>query len=523
MIRRHGFFIAILIAVAVARLAILFLSQTHVHSDEAIIGLMGKHILEGRYFPFYMYGQAYNAAAAWEAYLAVIPFAVFGIGVIPLKSCIVVLSLAGLALFYRMAHLLYGGRTTLLATIVFALIPSLLKWHFQVRGYSWFFLSIPVLTILFWSIWSSQNPKTNRVLLFGLASGLSLWGLELCVTLVAALWMLLILRRNLSWKGFALMTTGLLAGYGPAIAFNLTHHFSNWQAVAADKIRGGELLSLLHPGTLAEILFQEMPKFFGPDTVLWYYAERPLSGFVFYFIVLLAIGAAIWSVLKKPSHILFALRGEQTVESKDFLILILTAACFVPYLTAPLRVPGYFLGGCFFLALLVGRLLARLSDSPKIFPRVAGFSLLTAVVIVGLTVNIDVARHNQIETLIPCEDGKRFCMTRIPGRDLECIEQHLRDQHISSVWTSISFVYPLLFESGESLAVSDAIFGDDVRAFPPAIPWRMPKNDYETAFVIESSSPFRRAVEMRCSAASGGPPLISSCGPLIFLAIRPGT
>jgi hypothetical protein len=43
---------------------ILLASQTHVHSDEAIIGLMGKHILEGRYFPFYMYGQPYNAGAA---------------------------------------------------------------------------------------------------------------------------------------------------------------------------------------------------------------------------------------------------------------------------------------------------------------------------------------------------------------------------------------------------------------------------------------------------------------------------
>jgi len=41
-----------------ARFAILFASQTHVHSDEAIIGLMGKQtFLEGRHFPFYMYGQ----------------------------------------------------------------------------------------------------------------------------------------------------------------------------------------------------------------------------------------------------------------------------------------------------------------------------------------------------------------------------------------------------------------------------------------------------------------------------------
>ena len=63
--RQHGLFIGLLIIIAAARFTILLTSQTHVHSDEAIIGLMGKHILEGRYFPFYMYGQPYNAGAGW--------------------------------------------------------------------------------------------------------------------------------------------------------------------------------------------------------------------------------------------------------------------------------------------------------------------------------------------------------------------------------------------------------------------------------------------------------------------------
>jgi hypothetical protein len=54
--RRHALFIGLLIIIAAVRLTILLASQTHVHSDEAIIGLMGKHILERRYFPFYMYG-----------------------------------------------------------------------------------------------------------------------------------------------------------------------------------------------------------------------------------------------------------------------------------------------------------------------------------------------------------------------------------------------------------------------------------------------------------------------------------
>src|SRR5919197_554075 len=125
--RRHLLFIGLFIFIAAARLTILLASQTHVHSDEAIVGLMAKHVLEGRYFPFYMYGQPYNAGAAWEAYLASVAFALFGPSVVPLKGCIVILSLLCLFLFYRMGCALYGQRAAVLATIMFAITPSLLK------------------------------------------------------------------------------------------------------------------------------------------------------------------------------------------------------------------------------------------------------------------------------------------------------------------------------------------------------------------------------------------------------------
>src|SRR5438093_3806377 len=198
--RRHAFFIGLFVIIAVARFMILLTSQTHVHSDEAIIGLMGKHILEGRYFPFYMYGQPYNAGAAWEAYLAAIAFALLGVSVISLKGCIVVLSLIVFFLFYRMCLALYDQRTALLATIVFALTPSLLKWHFQVRGYSWYFISIPLLLLFFVCIQSSPNGRWPQFLLFGIVSSLNIWSLALGIAFTGALWLLLLLRLGLSFK-----------------------------------------------------------------------------------------------------------------------------------------------------------------------------------------------------------------------------------------------------------------------------------------------------------------------------------
>jgi 4-amino-4-deoxy-L-arabinose transferase-like glycosyltransferase len=520
--RRHALFIGVFILIATARFVILLTSQTHVHSDEAIIGLMGKHILEGRYFPFYMYGQPYNAGAAWEAYLAAIAFALFGVSVVSLKSCIVALSLLGLFLFYRMCLALYDERTALLATIVFAAAPSLLKWHFQVRGYSWYFLSIPLLTILFLSIQSTPNRPWPLFLFFGATSGLSICSLELGIAFNLALWVLILMRRSLSLKNALIAFAGFIVGYAPAIVFNLTHRSANWNAVI-EKTGGGALSLLFHPDVLSQIFLTEMPKFFGADTVLWYYPDTPAVGFVFYAIALLAAGVAVWPFIRSPSKAFVAIREGFAGgnEERDLLLLLLTSACFVPYVTAPFRVPGYFLAGCFFLAALTGRLLERSFACSKVLVRAAGAAIFATVVVVGSALMIDTGRHNQIETLTLCDQGENYCMTRIAGTDLEGVEHYLRQDKVTGVWTTVSFVYPFLFECGETFAVSDTIFGYQHRVYPGAIPWREPDPQEHFAIVIESDSPFRGAVEARLLEVTGVAPLISEYGKLAVIEAKP--
>ncbi len=489
--RRHALFIGVFILIAAARFTILLTSQT-------------------------------NAGAAWEAYLAAVAFAVFGVGVISLKSCIVVLSLLCLFLFYCMCQALYGERTALLATIVFALTPSLLKWHFQVRGYSWYFLSIPLLTILFLSIQSTPNRRWPLFLLFGAVSGLSIWSLELGIAFNVALWVLILMRRNLSFNNALVALAGFIIGYAPAIAFNLTHHFANWNTVLG-KTRGSGLALLFHPDALSQIFLTEMPKFFGADTVLWYYPEKPALGFVFYTIALLAAGVAVWPFIRSPSKILVAIRGgfARSSEERDLLLLLLTLACFVPYVTAPFRVAGYFLAGCFSFAALTGRLLERCFACSKALVRLGGAGVFAAAVITGSALMIDTARHNQIETLTLCDQGENYCMTRIPGADLEGVKNYLLQDRVTGVWTTVSFVYPLLFECGEAFAVSDTIFGYQHRVYPEAIPWREPDPEGHFAIVIESDSPFRQPLEKRFLQVAGVAPLISEYGELAVIEAKP--
>lgn len=525
--RGHGGFVLILIGTALARALLLFVAQRHVHHDEAVIGLMGKHILEGRYHPFYMYGQVYNAGAAWEAYLAAGAFRVFGVGVVPLKACIVLLSLASLCLFYRLADRLYERRTALLATLAFALAPSLLPWHFQVRGYSWYFLAIPLLALLFLSAESAPAPGSSQLFVLGCVSGLSVWSLELSLTFVAALWILLAARRKLSgevaWAGL----WGGLLGYAPALVFNVTHRFENWRGVFAGKLESAGGPSVLHPSTLATIALREMPKLFGPDTVFWYYPRTPLSGALLYMVAVAAAGATILPFLWAPSRIRRALsEGFVSASDRDLLVLALTGACLVPYLAAPFRVPGYFLGGVILLSLLTGRLIDRCVSAPSAGVRLVGAAVLAIVVCVGVGAMIELGRHPGIDTLIwtrsPGAAPPARRPARIPAEDLEAVQRHLRRNGVSTLSATMPLLYPLLFESGETLGIADPISGWERRVYPQGVAPPAPGAEAWKVFVIETDSPFRGLADARFARLTGSPPISTEYGTLTVLEAAVG-
>src|SRR5438067_5974586 len=232
-----------------------------------------------------------------------------------------------------------------------------------------------------------------------------------------------------------------------------------------------------------------MPKFFGPDTVLWYYAEKPAAGYFFYAIALFALGVGMWPFVTSPGKILRAMRGDlaDARQKSDFNMVVLTAACFVPYVSQAPGVPSYFFGGCFFLSMLTGRTLERGFSSSMPLPRLGAAATLAAILVTGIFVLIRVGQTNQIETLSLCEDRRTYCMTRIASADIDGVHRDLKQHNVTSIWTTISFIYPFLFESGETLAVSNEILETPFRVYPQNMPWHEPKRNREATFVIETS------------------------------------
>jgi hypothetical protein len=108
-------------------------------------------------------------------------------------------------------------------------------------------------------------------------------------------------------------------------------------------------------------------------------------------------------------------------------------------------------------------------------------------------------------------------MTRICGAELDKVEHHLRQNEATGVWTTVSFVYPLLFECREAFPVSDTIFGSPHKVYPAAIPWREPDPQGRFAIVIESDSPFRAPVEIRILQVTGAAPSVNEYGRLAVI------
>jgi hypothetical protein len=264
-----------------------------------------------------------------------------------------------------------------------------------------------------------------------------------------------------------------------------------------------------------------MPKFFSADTVLWYYPETHWSGYVFYAVTLIATAVAARGVFRwRNIRNAFSSGFAVNETNSDLLMLILIGVSFIPYLIAPLRVPGYFLGATFFMSILIARSVERLICSRQIFPRAIGAMLFLATLVCGLEAIIDTATHNRIETLTLCSNHKDHCMMRVPGRDIDAIKTDLAQNQINAVWTTISFVYPLIFETNEKLIASESIFGVDRPVYPPPIPKLEPSEQGRAVFVLETHSPYRPEIEAVLTEKGGAPPQISEHGTLSIIKQR---
>ena len=110
------------LAVLIGLKAVLLLAGTiPFNSDEAIVALMARHILEGER-PLFFYGQAYMGSL--DAYLAALGFYLFGQKIWVLRALQTLLYLGTVLTAVRIARVGFGSRRTSALTAWFLAIPT---------------------------------------------------------------------------------------------------------------------------------------------------------------------------------------------------------------------------------------------------------------------------------------------------------------------------------------------------------------------------------------------------------------
>ena len=196
---RTAISLALILAAALAlRLFLLAGPQTQLESDEAVVGLMASHILQGER-PVFYWGQHYMGAL--EAYLAAVPVALFGGSTFALKLAPLTMGMVFVGLIFLTGYRLGGLPAASVAGLYVALAPAFLAlWSLKARGgYIEIMVIGQVLILLALEAAKRRSIGVGRGALMGLLAGVGLWTNTLIgvYLLPIALYLALSLRQRL--------------------------------------------------------------------------------------------------------------------------------------------------------------------------------------------------------------------------------------------------------------------------------------------------------------------------------------
>lgn len=425
-----------------------------VDSDEAIGGLMARHVLEGE-FPTFYWGQPYGGSQ--EAFVTAGLFAVAGSSVVTLKLVPILFAAVTAWVTWRVGLRTVGEPAARLAAALFWMWPAFGVFR-STKNYSFysFGLLACVLTVLL-VLRIHDRPRRDDLFWLGLVAGSGWWATAQVVFVIGPVVAWLFVRNRTLLRSIPLVAAGALLGAGPWIVYNLRN---SWRALA---LEFADLPNNTYLDHIIGYFRAALPSSLGlrvPASQEWQLIG-PVVGWLVYVALLGGFGYLLW---RRPKRL-------------EPLLVVWAAYPFV-FAISPLSWyvdnPRYL----FFLLPISALLVAWAFVKMRI--AVPAMAVCLVLTVAALNVMADNERHE------PTSDFD-------PPRDLGTLVEDLQERELTHVYANYWTAYKLLFESNEEII---AVPTGHVRYLPHQ---ELLRNTPDPGYLIVAGTitdrRFRRALE----------------------------
>jgi hypothetical protein len=205
------------------KLILVFSNSVPFNSDEAVVGLMAKHILQGNWLTFF-YGQPYMGSL--DAYLVAAAFSLLGDDVWVIRIVQIILYAVFMATLWIFVYqFTKDAKTALIATWLASIPPVLLTTYTtpSLGGYGELLVLGNLVLILGHKAILDGNSRSSKIwFLLGLVAGLAFWTSALAVVYFIPLFAIGIwIWKNLKVNHSVYLVAGFLIGSSPWWLYNI--------------------------------------------------------------------------------------------------------------------------------------------------------------------------------------------------------------------------------------------------------------------------------------------------------------
>lgn len=203
-----------------------------VDQDEAVLGLMARHVLDGEVSVFF-WGQAYGGAQ--EAVLTAGVFALFGPGALTLKLVPLALYGVATALVWRVGRRAVGEPAATVGALLFWLGPAFFVLR-STRAYGFYGTAMVVsLAVLLVVLRLRERDSLPETAALGLLLGVGWWTTPQIVFVAAPALVWLVAGTHRLLRRVPVMALGAVLGAAPWLVWNLRHA---WMSLDTDIFAG---------------------------------------------------------------------------------------------------------------------------------------------------------------------------------------------------------------------------------------------------------------------------------------------